>query len=70
MNTINEILRGVVGLFVDDELLAVGVLGVVGLAALCRHIPGVNELVAGAVLLFGCLFVLVIGAVRTAQRKP
>ena len=70
MNTINEILRGVLGLFVDDELLAVGVFVVVGLTALFRHIPGINELVAGAVLLFGCVIVLVIGVVRTMQRKP
>jgi hypothetical protein len=68
MTTIIEILSGLVGLFVDDELLAVGVLGIVGLTALTTTI-GREPLLAGALLLCGSLRVLVLGAIRTARHK-
>jgi hypothetical protein len=69
MNTIIEALRGLVGLVVDDELLAVGVLAVVGLTALLIIATGTEPLLAGAILLFGNMLVLVVGAVRTARRN-
>ncbi len=69
MNTLREILLGVVGLFVDDELLAVGVLSVVGLTVLLIDVFGTEPILAGAVLLCGNLLVLVLGAIRTARRK-
>lgn len=68
MNTIIEILRGLVGLFVDDELLAIGVLGVVGITAGLVTIAGTDPLAAGTVLLCGNVMVLIAGAVRTARR--
>jgi hypothetical protein len=68
MTAIIEILSGLYGLFVDDELLAVGVLGVVALAALLIKIIGTEPLAAGAELLCGSLLVLIVGAVRTARR--
>ena len=69
MNTIIEILRGLVGLFVDDEMLAVGVLGVVGLTAFLVTVAGTEPLTAGAVLLIGNLLVLIVGTTRTARRN-
>ena len=69
MSTIIEILRGLVGLFVDDELLAVGVIGVVGLTTLLLGIGAAEPLAAGATLLCGNLLVLIVGVVRTARRK-
>jgi hypothetical protein len=69
MNIIIEILRGLVGLFVDDEMLAVGVLSVVGLTAFLVIIAGVDPLTAGAILLIGNLLVLIVGATRTARRN-
>ena len=68
MNTITEILRGLVGQFVDDELLAIGVLGVVGLSAVLIF-PGAEPLAAGIVMLLGSTLVLVLGAIRTARRR-
>jgi Flp pilus assembly protein TadB len=68
MTAIIEILRGLYGLFVDDELLAIGVLCVVALAALLIKIVGMEPLAAGAGLLCGNLLVLIIGAMRTARR--
>jgi hypothetical protein len=69
MNTVVEILRAVVGLFIDDELLAVGVLGVVALTAFLAAVVATDPLVAGAVLLCGNIVVLIVGAVRTTRRK-
>jgi small basic protein len=66
-DTVMEILRALVGLFFDDELLAVGVLGTVALAALLAFNDA--PLAAGAVLLLGNMLVLIVGAVRTARRK-
>lgn len=68
MNTIIEILRGLVGLFVDDEFLALGVLAVVGLTAFLITIVDAAPLGAGAALLSGSLLVLIAGAVRTARK--
>jgi len=69
MNTIREILRALVALFVDDELLAIGVLSVVGLTAILTSVLGTQSLTAGAVLLSGNILVLIVGAARTASRK-
>lgn len=68
MNTIIDILRGLFGLFVEDELLAVSVLGVVGITAFLITIVGTEPLAAGAVLLCGNVLVLIAGVVRTARR--
>jgi hypothetical protein len=68
MSTVIEILRGLVALFVDDELLAVGVLGIVGVTAVLIMVAGVEPLAAGAVLLGGNVVVLMLGAIRTARR--
>jgi hypothetical protein len=53
MNIIVEILRGLVALFVDDELLAVGALCVVSLTVLLINVFGTHPLMAGIMLLCG-----------------
>jgi hypothetical protein len=54
-------------LFVDDGSLAIAILAVVvAAAALAYLLPG-WPLVAGAVLVFGCLGTLLINAVRAAR---
>ena len=56
MRLVLGILRELAGLFVDDGLLAVAILAVVGLAALVASaIPGITP---GVVLLVGLLAVL------------
>lgn len=69
MSLVTDVVRGVVGLFVDDELLAVAVLVVVGLAAVLVSIFDTDPLVAGMVLLGGNLLILVAGGLRTARRN-
>jgi hypothetical protein len=55
------------GLFVDDELLAVGILIVVALTAAIAKLIATS--LAGAVLLGGLLGVLVLGVLRTARAR-
>jgi hypothetical protein len=70
-----ELLNAIFGLFIDDELLAIGVLGMVGLIALLLialllNVVGIEPLIAGAILLFGNLLALTAGVVRTTRRRP
>jgi hypothetical protein len=59
--------REIVGLFVDDEFLALGALAVVGLAAVVVRAATTDTLPAAATLFGGCLVVLVAGVLRTAR---
>jgi hypothetical protein len=69
MKTLIEILRGLAGLFVDDEWLVLGVLFVVGLVAFLVIVVDAKPQTGGVVLLCGNILVLIGGAVRTARRK-
>jgi hypothetical protein len=64
-----KILGVFLGLFIDDELLAIGILGVVGASALLSHAIGIEPLVAGAVLICGNVLVLIAGVVRTVLHR-
>jgi hypothetical protein len=70
VSTMLEVLRGLLGLFVDDGVLALGVLAVVAVTALLIKALGVDPLAAGACLPLGMVLVLAAGAARTAARKP
>ena len=69
MSALIRLLRHLVGLFVDDGSLALAILGVVALAALLAFLMPPAALVAGAILLFGCLGVLLANILRAAQHK-
>ena len=64
MKTLKLIGAELLGMFVGDNKLALFVLAVVALAALCAQIP----LVAGVVLLLGCLGVLTESVLRAARK--
>jgi hypothetical protein len=67
MSTFIAILRELAGLFVDDGALAVAILAVVVIAGLVALVlPGMTML-AGAVLLFGCLGVLLVNVALAAR---
>lgn len=54
-------------MFVDDEFLAVAILGLVGIAALLVWlVPG---LAAGVFLLGGCVAIVLISVARASRRK-
>jgi hypothetical protein len=62
------LLRELAGLFVDDGALALAILGIVALAAIFVALMPGASLLAGAVLLFGCLGVLLLNTTRAASR--
>jgi uncharacterized membrane protein YdjX (TVP38/TMEM64 family) len=63
-----DMLRELAGLFVDDGALALAIVVIVVLAGIvAAMMPGV-PLVAGAILLFGCLVVLVFNVAKAARR--
>jgi len=69
MTTLRLIAREVVGLFVDDERLALSILAAVGLCALVAYgLPGKAMLVE-ALLTFGCLGVLAASVIQGAARN-
>jgi hypothetical protein len=68
MNALVAVLRELTELFVDDGSLALAILTVVLLAgALATLMPDV-PFAAGAILLFGCLGVLLANVVRAGPR--
>jgi hypothetical protein len=68
MSALLAVLRELAGLFVDDGSLVLAILGVVVLAAIVAMLAPQMALAAGAVLLLGCLGVLVLNAVSAARR--
>jgi hypothetical protein len=68
MNMLIAVLRELIGLFVDDGSLALMILAVVMLAGILATLMPVFQLAAGAVLLFGCLGVLLANVARAARR--
>lgn len=69
MNFLNAVWKEAIGLFVDDELLAglcVALIAVATVAVLWLTIP---PLVAGVVLLIGCILILSWSVGRAAGRR-
>jgi uncharacterized membrane protein YdjX (TVP38/TMEM64 family) len=68
MKMLADMLRELAGLFVDDGALALAIVAIVVLAGIvAAMMPGV-PLVAGVILLFGCLVVLVLNVAKAARR--
>lgn len=67
MNTLRLIGREFVGLFIDDEFLALAILAVVAVAAAAASLD-MPSLAVGSLLLAGCVGVLLISVVRGARR--
>jgi hypothetical protein len=55
MNALNATFRKIAGLFIDDGWLAAETLGVVALTAIMRLVLPAETMLAGAMLLIGCL---------------
>jgi uncharacterized membrane protein YdjX (TVP38/TMEM64 family) len=60
-------LRELAGLFVDDGALALAIIAIVALAGMMATLLPGAPLVAGAVLLFGCLGALLVSAARAGR---
>jgi hypothetical protein len=69
MNALMNALRQLAGLFVEDGWLALAILCIVALAGVVAFLMPRLSLGAGAILLFGCLGVLMANVMRAAQRE-
>jgi hypothetical protein len=67
MNAVVSILRELVGLFIDDGSLALAIMAVIALAGILSILMPNMPLLAGAILLFGCLGLLLANVARAAQ---
>jgi len=68
MSALTALLRELAGLFVDDGSLALAILAIVAVAGICVVLTPNLPLLAGAVLLLGCLAVLLANVLRAARR--
>ncbi len=68
MSTISIIIKEIVGLFVDDGSLAIGILVLVGAIALLIKIGLLAPLVGGGVLVLGLMVILVENLLRSAGK--
>ena len=67
MSALRFILKELASLFVDDQFLAAGILAVVAASWLLQT-NGAGSAVSGAVLLLGCLAVLVASALSERRK--
>ncbi len=69
MNVVLLILRELVGMFVDDEFLALAVLALVAVAAALSRWLSAPQLLVGGVLLIGSVAVMASSALRGARKR-
>jgi hypothetical protein len=67
MTTLTVLWRELAGLFVDDGRLALAILAMVALAAILAVLIPTAPLIAGGVLLLGCLGVLFGNVVKATR---
>ena len=67
MSGVKLIVAELFGLFVDDGALALELLAVVAATGIATHFMPSFQLMAGGVLLLGCIGVLTAGCVRAAR---
>jgi uncharacterized membrane protein YccC len=67
MNAAVSVFRELAGLFVEDGWLALAILAVIVFAAIFSTLMPDFPLVAGAILLFGCLGVLLANVARARR---
>ena len=68
MNILREVAGELLKMFVGDAWLTLGVLTVVSLTGLLTGSGAVRSLLGGAILLLGCIVVLVASVVLSARR--
>jgi hypothetical protein len=69
MNVLGAVVRELAGLFVEDGSLALEIAAVVAVAALSAALIPDLPLLAGGILLLGCLGVLMANVARAARRR-
>jgi hypothetical protein len=70
MGTLRAILHEIIGLFVDDESLALAlVLWCAGIGAAVLLVPGMPVPLAAVLLLAGCVVILLLNVLRAARKR-
>jgi hypothetical protein len=67
VKTLIGVAASLAGLFVEDGALALAILGVVAAAAICAALVPNAAPACGAILLFGCLGVLLLNVIRARR---
>jgi hypothetical protein len=67
MTVFKELAAELLGMFVAEKWLAIAVLAIVAVAGSLVDFAGLNPLVGGAILIFGCLTLLVESICRSAK---
>jgi uncharacterized membrane protein YgdD (TMEM256/DUF423 family) len=67
MKPLTAVAQEVLGLFMDDGSLALGILIVVALAAISEILMAATPIVGGTILIFGCLCLLFVNVLRAGQ---
>lgn len=67
MKILKELAAELLGMFVAEKRLAMAVLAIVAVAGSLVDFAGLNPLVGGAILLFGCLTLLIESVCRSAR---
>jgi hypothetical protein len=67
MTMLKEFAAELVGMFLAEKRLAIAALAIVAVAGSLVDFAGFNPLVGGAVLLFGCLILLIESVCRAAR---
>jgi len=68
VKVLTAVLRELIGLFVDDSFLAIEILVAVAVAAIAVTVMPAAPLMAGGILIFGCLGVLLVSVTRAGRR--
>ena len=67
MTMLRELAAELIGMFVGEKRLTVAVLAIVAAAGFLVDFTDFNSLVGGALLLFGCLVLLIESVCRSAR---
>jgi len=70
MNVLKEVVAELVGMFVAEKRLTIAILGVVTVAAWLVNFTDLDPLAGGAVILLGCLILLIESVWRSARQVP
>jgi len=69
MTMLKELAAELVGMFVAEKRLAIAVLVIVAVTGSLVDLAGLNPLVGGAMLLLGCLMLLIESVCRAARGR-
>ena len=69
MSVLKELAGELVGMFVAEKRLAIAVLVIVAVTGSLVDLAGLNPLVGGAMLLLGCLMLLIESVCRAARGR-